>query len=105
MGATETAETEKKSMSKSESVFNAQCYVAGKKINSEYFLEVKSPYDNRIVGTVALANASNAQQAIDAALAGGKTLTRYERFSILDKAKNLLVERREEFANCISAES
>jgi putative phosphonoacetaldehyde dehydrogenase len=105
MGATETAGTEKKSISKSENVFNAQCYVAGKKISSENFLEVRSPFDNRIVGTVALANASNAQQAIDAALAGGKTLTRYERFSILDKARNLLVERREEFANCISSES
>ncbi|MDB5276877.1 MAG: phnY [Ferruginibacter sp.] len=86
-------------------VINARCYVAGKKIASENILEVRSPYDQRLVGTVALANASHAEQAIEAALKGGQKLTRYDRFSILDKARQLLIERRDEFAKIISAES
>ncbi|MBS1917676.1 MAG: phosphonoacetaldehyde dehydrogenase [Bacteroidetes bacterium] len=81
------------------------CYVAGKKVDSNNIFEVKSPYDKRVVGTVALANATHTQQAIDAALSNTKKLTRYERYAILEKARNLLVERKEEFANCISAES
>ncbi len=101
-GATEIQE---KKNSIDTSVWNMHCYVAGKAISSDNLLEVKSPYDNRLVGTVTLANSSHAQQAIEAALAGGKKLTRYDRFSILEKARNLLIERREEFAKVISAES
>ncbi len=86
-------------------VINTSCYVAGKKIESEKTLEVRSPYDKRLVGTVALANASHAEQAIEAALKGGLKLTRYDRFSILDKARQLLIERSDEFAKIISAES
>ncbi|CAN5290788.1 phosphonoacetaldehyde dehydrogenase [soil metagenome] len=86
-------------------VLNTGCYIAGKKIESENKLEVRSPYDKRLVGTVALANAADAEQAIAAALKGGQKLTRYDRFSILDKARQLLIERRDEFARIISAES
>jgi len=93
-------------------VINLSSYVAGKKIESDKILEVHSPYDNRIVGTVIQANSSHVQQAIEAALSGksfsGKTgniLTRYERYSILEKARNIFLERKEEFAQLISAES
>ena len=86
-------------------VINTGCYIAGKKIESENKLEVRSPYDKSLVGTVALANAADAEQAIEMALKGGQKLTRYDRFSILDKARQLLIERRDEFARIISAES
>lgn len=86
-------------------VLNLPCYVAGQPVGTTKVLEVRSPYDKRLVGTVKLANASHAQQAIDAALKGGKKLTRYDRYSILEKARLLLVERKEEFAQAISAES
>ncbi len=81
------------------------CYIAGKIVQSRQFLEVKSPYDGRLVGTVALANAQDAERAIEEALRGGKKLTRYDRYSILEKARQLLLERKEEFAQLISAES
>lgn len=84
---------------------NLSCYIAGKKIESSNSLDVRSPYDNRLVGTVALANASHTEEAIAAGLAGGKKLTRYDRYLILDKTRQLLVERKEEFARVISAES
>ena len=81
------------------------CYVAGKKVESQNILEVKSPFDNRVVGTVVLANASHAEAAVEAGLKGGKKLTRYDRFNILDKARQLLMERKDEFAKIMSAES
>lgn len=84
---------------------NAHSYVAGEPVKSDKLLEVRSPYDNRLVGTVTLSNADDAERAIQAALKGGKKLTRYDRFSILDKARQLLIEKKEAFAQTISAES
>ncbi|PWT98694.1 MAG: phosphonoacetaldehyde dehydrogenase, partial [Bacteroidetes bacterium] len=84
---------------------SATCYIAGEPIKSSQVLEVRSPYDRRLVGTVTLANASHTNQAIEAALKGGRKLNRYERYSILEKARQILVERKEEFAQVISAES
>ena len=39
---------------------NLTSYVAGKPVQSDKVLEVRSPYDSRLVGTVTLANASHA---------------------------------------------
>jgi len=86
-------------------VIRLTSYVAGQKIASDTLLQVRSPYDNRLVGTVSQANISHTRSAIDAALEGGKKLSRYERYSILEKARQLLAERKEEFAQVISAES
>ena len=80
-------------------------YVAGSPVHSENILQVKNPYDNSIAGTITLANRTHAQQAIEIAIAGGKKLSRYDRYSILEKARQLLMERKEEFAKTISAES
>ncbi|HSZ87025.1 MAG TPA: phosphonoacetaldehyde dehydrogenase [Puia sp.] len=80
-------------------------YVAGTPVKSENVLQIKSPYDNRIVGSVTLADRTHSAQAIEIAINGGKKLSRYERYSILEKARQLLIERKEEFAQTISAES
>lgn len=87
------------------SALHLNSYIAGKAVASGNFLEVKSPYDGRMVGTVQLANAAHTTQAIEAALAGGKKLTRYDRYAVLDKTRQLLMQRQEEFAQIISAES
>ena len=81
------------------------CYVGGKPVESGNILEVRSPYDQRLVGKVKLAELAHVQQAVEVALKGGQKLTRYERYSILEKTRQLLVERKEEFAQIISAES
>ena len=81
------------------------CYVAGQKINSSKILTIRSPYDNRIVGSVILAGKEDTLAAIETGLLGGKPLSRFERFTILDKARTLLMERKEDFAQTISAES
>ncbi len=86
-------------------VLHLPCYIAGKPIHSDNLLKVKSPYDGRLVGTVQLVNAADTEKAIIKGLAGGKALTRFERYTILDKTRHLLMERKEEFAQIISAES
>lgn len=81
------------------------CYVAGKKVNTSKELSVYSPYDNRLVGTVALAGKKETDEAVEAALEGGKILNRYERYMVLDKTRQMLMIRKEEIAQLISAES
>ncbi len=81
------------------------CYVAGKKVAGSKKLSVHSPYDNRLVGTVALARRADTEAAIQVALSNPPTLTRYQRSAILDRTRQLLEERREEFAQLITAEA
>ncbi|HET9488053.1 MAG TPA: phosphonoacetaldehyde dehydrogenase [Chryseosolibacter sp.] len=86
-------------------ILDLNCYIAGKKVPSENLLTIRSPYDGKTVGTVALVGKTDALAAIEAALKGGKELSRYDRFLILDKARQMLVEKKEEFALVITAES
>jgi phosphonoacetaldehyde dehydrogenase len=108
MSITTNAEPAKKGNAdagSSTAAINMSCWMAGMAVHSGNILSVRSPYDNRIVGTVQLADVSHTQQAISAALKGGPKLSRYERYSILEKTRQLLMERKEEFAQTISAES
>lgn len=82
-----------------------QCFVAGEKISSNRFLAVRSPYDGREAGRVALAGTDDTKRAIATTRAGDQTLTRFQRSEILDRARQLLQERRETFAQLITAES
>ena len=74
-------------------------------MDSGELLEIKCPYNNRLVGTVKLCNRDHVEQAINIALNGRKKLSRYERYEILDKTRQKLLERGEEFAQTISGES
>jgi len=86
-------------------VIRASSYIAGIPLQSENVLEVRNPYDNRLVGTVTLASAKDTQNAIKLALENKTPLSRYERYTILDNVRKLLLERKEEFAQIISAEA
>jgi len=81
------------------------CYVAGEPVVSDRLLEVRSPYDGRVVGTVATTDLSHTEKAIRAALSGGPKLTRYERYTVLEKTRQLLAAERERMAALISSES
>ena len=83
----------------------ATCYIAGVPVKSDSLLQVKSPYDGRLVGTVATTGITHTNNAIEQALAGGKKTTRFERYSILERTRQLLLEARDEMAQLISAES
>ncbi len=80
-------------------------YLAGRAIHDGERLQVNNPWNGAPVGTVAMIDRALLHEAIDAHLAGGAPLTRFERSSILNRARALLDARREEFARLIMQES
>ncbi|MCC6232674.1 MAG: phosphonoacetaldehyde dehydrogenase [Verrucomicrobiales bacterium] len=80
-------------------------YLAGTKIQSTRTQEVRCPFDQRLAGTVGLANRDHVAAAIEAALHPGPALTRYQRHEVLEKTRVLLESRREEVARLITSES
>jgi len=84
---------------------NLSCYVAGKPIASNQPLRVNDPYSGKAVGSVALAGREQTDAAIVSALNWREPLTRFQRSRILEKARQLLETRNEEFARLITAES
>ncbi len=89
----------------SSSVLHLSSLVNNKPVGSGKVLEVHSPFDNRLVGTVETATIADTHRAIEQALKGGKKLNRFERYTILDKTRQLLMERKEEIAQLITAEA
>jgi len=81
------------------------CYVAGSPVQSEHKLSVHFPYDNQLAGTVTLCSGTDVEAAIRAPLEKPVKLSRYERHEILDKARRLLMDRKEEFAQLITSET
>jgi putative phosphonoacetaldehyde dehydrogenase len=86
-------------------MIEASCYIAGEKISGERKLTIRSPYDGRVVGTVALSGREQTERALSATRAGREPPTRFQRSSILEKGRQLLEERLEQFAQLITAES
>jgi acyl-CoA reductase-like NAD-dependent aldehyde dehydrogenase len=81
--------------------------IDGQRISSDDITEVRSPYDDRVVGAVPRGDASHIDAAVAAAkrvLAQGP-LPAYQRAEILDRAAELMTERTQELAELLSAES
>lgn len=95
----------KEELTATENIIKLASLVAAKPVSSQRQLAVHSPYDGRLVGTVEMASQSDTRNAIAAALKGGVVLSRYERYHILDGARQLLLQRKEAFAQLITAES
>ena len=83
-------------------------YIAGeatKPGTTQDWLDVFDPYSGDLAGRVALAGPADLERAIEAMLRGGNALTRHERHEILDRARRMLRERTDEFADVIRLES
>lgn len=86
-------------------------YLCGKVISSQEgdgVCEVHYPYDNSVTGSVAKVSKEQAFACLEETLSKKKSekpLTRYQRYDILMKAKNLLEERKQEFAELICRET
>lgn len=81
--------------------------LAGERFTSLQFLEVRSPYDNSLIGKIPACTAADVDRAVAiarAALHAGP-MPLWRRAQILDIAAVRLTERREEFAQIISRES
>jgi aldehyde dehydrogenase (NAD+) len=81
------------------------CYICGEAVASDRKLEVRYPYDGSLTGTVAMIGHEQLEQAITAPLRDSAPLSRHERRSILDRARDLLAGRAEEFAHLIRLET
>ena len=68
-------------------------------------IEVRSPYDGEVVGTVPKATVPEVRKAIAAAHAYRARLTRYERAALLQRAAALLRERTVQASDLITRES
>lgn len=78
--------------------------IGGKKIDTDDRVEVFNPYDGSLVGTVPNADPSHIAEAFQNSQDYKPNLTRYERQQILMKTAELLVERKHEISDVITAE-
>ncbi len=80
-------------------------YICGRPIRTSDRLEIRYPYNNELTGVVSQISPTNLEEAIVTACKGGEALSRYHRSEILEKARKLLGERSDEFANLIRLET
>ena len=80
-------------------------YLAGVATTGDRWIDVFNPWNNEQVGRVACINGEQLDAVIQTHLKPHEALTRYERSRILNKARELLDIRREEFAQLITAEA
>jgi len=78
--------------------------IGGKKVDTDDRVEVFNPYDGSLVGTVPNADPSHIAAAFKNSQDYTPNLTRYERQQILMKTAELLVERKHEISDVITAE-
>jgi putative phosphonoacetaldehyde dehydrogenase len=80
--------------------------IGGKKVEGENGnLDVLNPFNGEKVGSVPRASENQVDQAMEIAKNFQPELTRYERQQILSKTAELLVSRRDEISDLITAES
>src|ERR1041384_5831617 len=81
-----------------------RCYVAGKPAGEKEYV-VKSPYSAKGVGWVTMVGRDEVEQAIRAMISERPKLTRFQRYEILNRAGELLAQRKEDFARGITRET
>ncbi|MFT5219268.1 MAG: putative phosphonoacetaldehyde dehydrogenase [Planctomycetota bacterium] len=80
--------------------------IAGKLVDGDCgSVEVFNPYNNELVGTVPRASRAQVAEAFEIAANYKSTLTRYERQQILSKIAEMIVARKDEISDLITAES
>ena len=79
--------------------------IAGERVRSDRVIEVRYPYTGELVATVPKATVDDVRRAIAIAREYKPTLTRHERFRILNKAGELIALRRDAIARQITLES
>jgi putative phosphonoacetaldehyde dehydrogenase len=87
-------------------VIHEKMRIAGEKVDGDTgsVVEVFNPYNGELVGTVPRASREQVVNAFEIAASYKPTLTRYERQQILSRTADLLVARKEEISNLITAE-
>jgi phosphonoacetaldehyde dehydrogenase len=79
--------------------------IAGEKVSHERVVEVRHPFDGRLVGTVPKASLADVKRALQIARGFKSTLTRHERYKILMRAGAIVASKRDDLARLITLES
>ncbi|MCH8292005.1 aldehyde dehydrogenase family protein [Candidatus Poribacteria bacterium] len=82
-------------------------HIGGEWIDKSEKIEVLHPFDGSVVDTIPKGDLNDVEKAIDTAERGAKIMakmTGYERYEILHKVAELMVERTEELARTITLE-
>jgi len=79
--------------------------IAGEKVVTDGRIDVVDPYTGGLVGTVPMGQVEHVREAFQVAANYTPTLTRHERYEILQKTADILVERKEEISDTITAEA
>ena len=85
-----------------------QMFIGGKWVDGSNYMEVRSPYDNSLVGEVPMATPQDVNMAIEAAKKAFPVISglpAHKRSEILEKTSDIIHAQREEFAKSISEES
>lgn len=78
--------------------------IGGKTVFTDAVVEVRYPYNDEVVGTVPAGTAEHARRAFEIAANYQAKLTRYERNQILNRAAELIGERRDYLAKWLTLE-
>jgi putative phosphonoacetaldehyde dehydrogenase len=78
--------------------------IGGEKVFTDKVVEVKYPYTDEVIGTVPAGTAEHARKAFEIAAAYKSKLSRYERSQILQRAGELIGERRDDLAKWLTLE-
>jgi acyl-CoA reductase-like NAD-dependent aldehyde dehydrogenase len=82
-------------------------FLAGEWVDRPQKLEVRFPFDGSVIDTVPQADAADVERAVESAVRGAEIMRQvpaYERFLMLRKVADLMVERQEELGRTISRE-
>lgn len=78
--------------------------IGGEKIFTDQRIKIEYPYTGEVIGTVPAGTEDHARQAFCTAASYTPRLTRHERQQILFRAAELIGERREDIARCVTLE-
>ena len=82
-------------------------FVAGQWVDKSQKIEVKNPYDGSVVDTVPKADATDVEKALAGAVEGAKlmrAMPAYQRYKILNRASQLMHERKQDLAKTLTLE-
>ncbi|MGH3842165.1 MAG: phosphonoacetaldehyde dehydrogenase [Pseudonocardiaceae bacterium] len=79
--------------------------LGGRILLRERTIEVRYPYTDQVIGTVAKANADDVRRAVEIAARFRSPLSRHQRHTILLRARELIDKRSDDWARLITMES
>ncbi len=79
--------------------------IGGEKVDADGTIDVVHPYSNEVIGTIPTGQKEHVRRAFEIAANYKPALSRHDRYAILQKTADLLVARKEEISDVITAEA